>query len=34
MFFEEFAEKNNYEKDDNYGLKLRSTKENVLGVKM
>lgn len=28
-FFEEFAEKNNYEKDDNYGLKLRSTKENV-----
>ena len=28
-FFNDFAEKNNYEKDDNYGLKLRNTKENA-----
>ena len=28
-FFNEFAVKNNYEKDDNFGLKLRNTKENA-----
>ncbi|WP_024859795.1 hypothetical protein [Ruminococcus flavefaciens] len=28
-FFDSFAEENNYEKDDNYGLKLRNTKENA-----
>lgn len=28
-FFNTFAEDNNYEKDDNFGLKLRNTKENA-----
>ena len=28
-FFNKFAEDNNYEKDDNFGLKLRNTKENA-----
>lgn len=28
-FFNNFAEENNYEKDDNFGLKLRNTKENA-----
>ena len=28
-FFNTFAEENNYEKDDNFGLKLRNTKENA-----
>ena len=28
-FFNDFADKNNYEKDDNFGLKLRTTKENA-----
>lgn len=28
-FFDNFAKENNYEKDDNYGLKLRNTKENA-----
>ncbi|WP_028520528.1 hypothetical protein [Ruminococcus flavefaciens] len=28
-FFNDFADENNYEKDDNFGLKLRNTKENA-----
>ena len=28
-FFNDFADENNYEKDDNFGLKLRTTKENA-----